>query len=140
MQPYACAACVQVYARLGVKAKFRSQVPTECVRFMYFSNVCIYVFYIYIYTHLSLFVNSLQLDVYMHTCICYEWQHLSCAFRATPCFHSPLSKKSYDGSVHKLEECISASDSATQPVDCASLALQAPSTAVLCTHQINENS
>ena len=124
MQPYACAACVQVYARLGVKAKFRSQVPTECVRFMYFSNVCIYVFYIYIYiyTHLSLFVNSLQLDVYMHTCICYEWQHLFCAFRATPCFHSPLSEKSYDGSVHKLEECISASDSATQPVDCASLA------------------
>jgi hypothetical protein len=26
---------------------------------------------------------------------------------------------SYEGSVHKLEECISASDSATQPVDCA---------------------
>ena len=80
------------------------------------------ILYIYIYTHVSLFVNGLQLDVYMHTCICYEWQHLFCAFRATPCFHSPLSKKSYEGSVHKLEECISASDSATQPVDCASLA------------------
>ena len=45
---------------------------------------------------------TLDLDVFMPTCMYYWEQHFSCASRATFCLHSRVSNEPYEGSVLRL--------------------------------------